>query len=126
MNDNTEPPCKACDAHDELENELFNIKEDNSKEHGDILTNIEVMAANINWMNVIGKWILVTLLAYFVALGYFVFSNDWVQQDQLNVVIKSIKEGEVLHYANEKTITKMDAKVSVILQYHIKHGKVIE
>ncbi len=128
--ENTHSSNKFCEDHDRLDKKVTQaIKEGNiaikrseanikgnNKEHSEILANIEIIMTNINWMNVIGKWILLSLFGYFIVIGYFIFSNDWVEQKEFNAVENLIRKGETLHYQNERSIEGIETKIDILLK----------
>ena len=129
--DFTHPSCQACHAHDGLEEKVTQAIKDgdkaiersdnnmkkNSEEHTDILTSIDVIITNINWMNVIGKWVLAVMLMYFVSIGIYIFSNDFAKKRDVDMLNDLIQEGEVLHYRNESVISSMETKLDMILTH---------
>ncbi len=115
--DVTKPPCQACRAHEGLEELVTEATNKKLKEHHDRLTSLDKAVANIRWMNLIGKFMLTTMLGYFIAIGYYVFTIDNVKSNVIDAVNSNIKKGEKLHYKNERDIAKIDGKLEIIIQY---------
>lgn len=114
----TSPNCKSCDEHDSLNEKVDSMEEKNTKEHSEILKGLENAAINIKWMNIIGRWILVSMLGYFIALGYFIFMNEWVEKEDIRTMDRIIQQGEVLHYFNERNIADLKTDIEIL---KIKH-----
>ncbi len=119
MHNNTEPPCKACHAHDTLEEKVDKNMNNNTKEHADILDILDRLAGDVHWMKIIGKWLLGTILTYFIALGIFIFTNDHATHSDLEKIEEQIEEGEDLHWGNERSIKRIEGQ----LDYLVDHMK---
>ena len=129
--DYTSPSCYSCASHGDLESkvegaiekgdeaiERFNMShEKNTKEHNVILSRIDKLVGDVNWIKVIGKWILVVMFGYFVAIGIHIFTGNWASKKDLNTIKKDIKNGEILHYQNEKGIESINSKMEILIGY---------
>ena len=116
----TEPPCESCLAHDGLENKMNSMQKQNNTEHVEILQKLDRAVGNIRWMNIIGKWLLATMLSYFIAVGYYIATGA-TKKDIVDLQVH-VENGEKLHYKNENHITKIDTKLDMIVNY-IKENK---
>ncbi len=114
MPDPTYPPCESCLAHGDLEKDMSKLKQKNSDEHNAIIRKLEESVANIRWMNIIGRWILASLFGYFVILGYYILSHDYLDYKDKIELSKQIKAGEEQHYENEKNIAIIKQMVKEI------------
>ena len=121
--DYTHPPCNSCHAHDDLEDKFIDMKDNNRNEHSEILTQLDKTISNIQWMNVIGKWILATMLGYFVAIGYYIFTRDHVSSKDIQGLTSEVKNGEKLHYENENQISVINGKLDILINKHEKDKK---
>lgn len=119
----TSPPCHSCNQHDELEDTFINMKKDNYKQHSEILVNLDEAVANIKWMNVIGKWVLTTMLGYFVAIGYYILTSNFPTRAEVKLVKSRIDAGEKQHYTNENNIVSINAKLDFVIDKIIKEDK---
>ena len=115
MDDVTTPPCESCNAHNRLEAKMNGMQEQNNKEHGEILKSLDMAIGNIRWMNIIGKWLLATMLGYFVAIGYYITTN--ATKGDIDKLHEEVTNGERLHYKNENHISEMNAKLNMITDY---------
>ena len=115
MDKTTEPPCSACNAHDKLEYDMENMNKKNTQQHNDILNALDVMASNIKWMNLIGKFILATFITYMLAIGYRIYFFDFVTHKEISKIEKDVDDGEKLHYKNENTINNIEGKIDIML-----------
>ena len=114
---NTFPPCKQCDAHEGLEQEVHNLKQKNTDEHQEILKALDAATMNIKWMTVIGRWILASLLGYFVGLAYYILSFDFPDNEVIAQMQHNIDKGDRLHYSNEIDIAIIKSKLEEIHQF---------
>jgi len=113
----TTDPCSQCKAHDQLKEDFENTNRLNSNQHNDILSSIDLMAGNINWMNIIGKWVLAAMLSYFIGIAAFLFTCEYATPDDITKIEKTIKEGEILHYKNELVIGSIETKLDILTKY---------
>jgi len=111
----TEPPCESCLAHDGLENKMNSMQKQNNNEHNEILQKLDRAVGNIRWMNIIGKWLLATMLGYFIAVGYYIATGA-TKKDIVELQVH-VENGEKLHYKNENQISSMNAKLELIKDY---------
>ena len=88
----TYPPCTACDAHEKLEDDMKEYKDRNTFEHSAIMSSLENLGSDVRWMSLIGKWILGSLLGYFIALGYYILSNDYATHEDVDKAVTEIKK----------------------------------
>ncbi len=112
----TEPPCLSCMAHDELEKRMGKSDKLNSTQHNDILNNVDTIIGNIKWMNLIGKWILATMLGYFVAIAVFIMNCDYATPEDIDKIETRMREGEILHYQNEKVIENIVTRLEILIE----------
>ena len=119
MKEYTTPPCESCGSHDVLEEVMEKTIIENTKQHNDILNSLDKAVMNIRWMNLIGKWVLATMLGYFVGIAYYIFS-DKVTHEDIASIKKDVSEGEKLHYKNENHISEINAKLGIIKEI-LKH-----
>ncbi len=119
----TEPPCISCMAHDELEKRMGVSDKLNSTQHNEILNSVDIIIGNIKWMNIIGKWVLATMLGYFVGIAIFIFNNDYATHNDIDKIEKTIKDGEILHYQNEKTISSIETKLDILTDFTRRNNK---
>ncbi len=117
----TYPPCESCNAHGGLENIVKTMDKKHDEQHDDIvkamssmMKTMEKTATDMKWMNLIGKFILTTMLGYFVATGYWIFTNGYASKEDLEKLEKTVKRGEELHYMNEHNIAEMSGKIDFI------------
>ena len=114
MDEFTTPPCQSCDAHNHLENKMEDMIKNNKTEHDHILRALDGAVTNIQWMSSIGKWILVTILGYFIVLGIYIINGTATENKRIDEIHEKVAEGEILHYRNENTIATIKAAVEYI------------
>jgi len=122
MKEISEFPCNQCEAHQQLKEEFETSNTLNSNQHNSILISIDRMSGNIRWMKNIGGWVLVTMLGYYIVIGYYIFSNDYATNTEVDLVKKRIGEGEAQHFSNERFIHSMNGKLEILVD-NIKKGK---
>jgi len=115
MGGKTSAPCESCKAHDELERTLDGLNKINTEQHGAIVDNLGKLSGDVHWMNLIGKAILGGMVTYFIAIGYYIFTQDNVTHGNITVLVKQLHDGEKLHYENENKISTIDGKLDIIL-----------
>ena len=115
MDNVTRPPCEACFAHDKLEQDMLNLSEKNTHEHHEIFAKLDDAIADVSWIKAISKAILVTMIVYLFTIGYYIFTIDNVGHEELKTIKDNIKEGETLHYRNERTIQNIEGKIDALL-----------
>jgi len=117
LEDYTHPPCSSCGAHDELEESMKRSEKQNATQHNEILMKLDKAIINITWIRIIGKWALATMIGYYAAVGYHIFSRDYASKEDVYEIKEIIDEGEVLHYQNEKEIAGMNAKLEILVEH---------
>lgn len=110
----TFPPCDACNAHSQLQKHIDEMDKLNIKQHSQLIEILDKAISDIKWMGIIGKWILASLLGYFVAIGYFIFTQDVVTSSDLKSLTKEVRKGETLHYKNVNNIRGMNAEIKIL------------
>jgi len=123
MKETSEFPCLECNAHENLKEDFRMSNKLNSDQHNSILVSIDKVAGNIKWMRAIGSWVLATMLGYYIIIGYYIFSNDYANMEDIRVVQMEIKEGEILHYSNENNIAGINAKLEILVDHIKKDNK---
>jgi len=73
-------------------------------------------------MNVIGKWVLGTMVGYFAWFGYYILTFDHVTQREAEVLSSRVRENERIHRKNEENIAEIKATTSTILDF-VRHRK---
>ena len=114
--DNTEPPCLACVGHEELEKDFTKMKDSNRKEHTSIIEKVDRLIGDVKWIKVIGSWILIAMLSYFVAIAVYLFNIHPVTQIEVHNLEKAVKEGETKHFENELIIEHINTKLDVLIK----------
>jgi len=117
--EHTTPPCLACSSHDELERTIKRSEKTKATQHNEILIKLDRTIGDMRWMKIIGNWVLVTMLGYFIAIGIFLFTNDYATNDDVTEIKKNLDKGEILHYQNENDIAGMKSKIDFIVK-HVK------
>ena len=113
----TYPPCESCNGHDEIEKDLNLMKQSNKEEHEGILDKVDILIGDVKWMNIIGKWVLLAMLTYFVSIALYIFTQHPVTQVEVHNLEHAMHEGEKLHYDNERNIARNNAKLDLIIKY---------
>ena len=116
MKEYTTPPCEVCGGHDKLEREMNIATKMNAKKHENIMHSLDKLAGDVQWMKILSRWLLTTMIGYFIALGVYIFSWDFATQDDLSDIRKDVKEGEALHYRNERMIHDILGKVNILVK----------
>ncbi len=110
------PLCDACVVHKVLKDKVYKNMKNNTQEHNDILNSIDVIIGNIRWMNIIGKWVLATMLGYFVGIAVFIMTCDYATPKDIEKIETRMKEGEILHYQNEKVIENIVTRLEILIE----------
>ena len=111
----TTPPCLACNAHDQLEDRMKKSDKLNTEQHREILKGLDRATGNIHWQNVIGKWVLATVIGYLVGMIYYVVAHH-IDSEDIAKITKSITQGEKLHYENENQISNINGKLDIVIK----------
>jgi len=106
MKDNVKiaPSCLACKAHEDLEGKMSEMVDKNTHEHGALNTNMDKLAGDVHWMNLIGKWVLGTMLGYYIMIGYYILNQDSVAHYELKEITKSVRNVEIQNLHNKNNI----------------------
>lgn len=101
----------------ELERHEEKANYQNAKEHNDILASMEKVITNMNWIKTIGNFILVTMLGYFVGIGYYIITAKYATKEEMTQVMQKIQAGEDLHFENERIINRIDGKLEILIEH---------
>ena len=116
----TTPPCEGCGAHKKIEDSMNELAEKNELEHSEIMQKLDMAVANIHWMSVIGKWILGSMLGYFIALGIFIFDGTATENNRIDSVVERVSYGESQHKMNEGNIKEIKGSLEIIKELLLK------
>ncbi len=119
----TYPPCVECTAHKVLEDKLKHCKDLNKSEHTSIFEKINEVHTDIMWMNTIGKWVLGTMLGYYIIIGVYILTQDNVTHSEIRELKLEVKDGEKQHYGNENDIASMKATLKSMEEVVKKNHK---
>ena len=87
-----------------------------------ILDKVDILIGDVKWMNIIGKWVLLAMLTYFVSIALYICTHHPVTQVEVHNLEEAMNAGEILHYENEKNIARNNAKLDFIVEY-VQHEK---
>ena len=57
------------------------------------------------------------MLGYFIAIALYVFTQHPVTQIEVHTLEAAVKEGESMHYENEKNIARNNAKLDFLVDH---------
>jgi len=87
MKEFTEPPCEACNAHDELEDKIDGIKLNNEKEHTEIKTSLV-------WIMTIGSALVTGIVFIFFMADSTEKTVIQIQSDVKHITREIIRKGK--------------------------------
>ena len=112
--------CRGCGRHQVIEDNMNLLGEQNEQEHSEIMQKLDMAVANIHWMSIIGKWILGTMVGYFIALAIFIFNGTATENHRIDAVTERVSYGESQHKMNEGNIKEIKGSLEIIKDILIK------
>ena len=120
MKEYTSPPCEACGSHEALQANMDDLTRDNTSQHRNIGKRLDEAMGDIHWIKGISKAILVTMLMYLLSVGYYIFTIDTVKHNEVSKIKQDIKEGETLHYKNERSLHNIEGQLKILINEVVK------